>query len=451
MSETDAPRSWFSRVAPAKPGEWRALMLSFAYFFFLLACYYVLRPVRDEMGIRSGVGNLPWLFTATFVVNLLIAPLYATLVAWLRRGVFIPLIYAFLILNMLAFWVLLNAGIAPVATAIAFFVWITVFSVFAVSIFWSFMADLFVSEQAKRLYPAIAAGGSLGGVAGGATVTGLVTIVGAANLLLIAAGLLALALACAVGLDKLAARGVSGDAEAAIKSDQKTAASWQSRLWLILQPYLCGISAWVFLLSLANTFAYFIQASIISGADLSSDERTQVFGFIDLTANILIPLIQLTIGRFVLQKLGVGITLGAVTVVFAVGFVALAASPVVPVLAAFMIAQRTGQFALSNPARESLFTVVDRDSKYMAKNVIDNVVFRGGDVANAWLYNFLNMALGFGIPVIALVGAPIAALWLALSIALGRAQGRLAENQAEEAAQASPSLGPTVKPAHRGA
>jgi AAA family ATP:ADP antiporter len=433
------------------PGEWRALTLSFAYFFFLLACYYVLRPVRDEMGIRSGVGNLPWLFTATFVVNLLIAPLYATLVAWLRRGVFIPLIYAFLILNMLAFWVLLNAGIAPVATAIAFFVWITVFSVFAVSIFWSFMADLFVSEQAKRLYPTIAAGGSLGGVAGGATVTGLVTTVGAANLLLIAAGLLALALACAAGLDKLFARGASARAEPVLKSDQKTAASWKSRLELILQPYLCGISAWVFLLSLAGTFAYFIQASIISGADLSSDERTQVFGFIDMTANILIPLIQLTIGRFVLQKLGVGITLGVVTAVFAVGFVALAASPVVSVLVAFMIAQRTGQFALSNPARESLFTVVGRDSKYMAKNVIDNVVFRGGDVANAWLYNFLNIAMGFGIPVIALVGAPIAALWLALSIALGRAQARLAEHQADEATQAAPSLRSTVTAAHRGA
>lgn len=424
MPQTPANGLSLGRLVQVKPGEGRALLLSFAYFFCLLACYYVLRPVRDEMGIRSGVGNLPWLFTATFVVNLAIAPLYAGLVARLRRGVFILAVYGFLILNMLLFWALLNGGAATEAVAITFFVWITVFSVFAVSVFWSFMADLFGGEQSKRLYPTIAAGGSLGGVAGGATVTGLATLVGAANLLLIAALLLALALVCALALDGLAGE-ASTRRETAAESEQRVGGGLLAGFRTILtSPFVGGISLWVFLLSLAGTFAYFIQAAIVSDANLTSDQRTQVFGFMDMVANILVPLIQLTVGRLLLQKLGVGVTLSLVTVVFVAGFLALALAPILPVLIAFQIANRGATFGLSNPAREALWPVVDREDKYKAKNVVDNAVFRGGDVANAWLFNTLNAGLGLGLSAIALIGAPIAAGWLVLSLVLGRARDR---------------------------
>ncbi|MDR2837924.1 MAG: hypothetical protein LBV49_05040, partial [Azonexus sp.] len=230
---------------PAKPGERRALGFAFGYFFFVLACYYVLRPVRDEMGVRSGIRNLPWLFTATFFVTLAIAPIFAAVVARWQRKTFIPIVYGFLILDILAFWALLTLDIAAAATAMVFFVWLSVFNVFAVSVFWSFMADVFSSEQAKRLYPTIAAGGSLGGFAGSATVTGLAQLIGPANLLAAAAALLALALACAMSLEKSAA-----DVETPMHAAQATRAAQDERrlgggflaglTLLARSPYLAG-------------------------------------------------------------------------------------------------------------------------------------------------------------------------------------------------------------------
>lgn len=406
-----------------RPEETRALWLSFAYFFFVLATYYVLRPVRDEMGIRSGVGNLPWLFTATFVVNLIVAPIYAALVGWLKRSIFIPAVYGFLILNIVAFWSLLTGNIALAETAVVFFVWITVFSVFAVSVFWSFMADVFQSGQAKRLYPIIAAGGSLGGFAGSATVTGLAKVIGPANLLIVAAVLLSLALICAVLLE----REPIAQGPGAKKAEQAVGGGWLAGLITILRsPYLAGIALWVVMLGLANGFAYFMQAEVISNANLDSASRTQIFGAIDLATNILIPLLQLTVTGFLLQKLGVGPTLAGVAIVVGIGFLALAASPVLTVIIALQVALRASGFAISNPAREALWPVVDREEKYKAKNVVDNVVFRGSDVGTAWLFNALKASLGLGISAIALIGAAIAAAWLFLSLGLGRAQARKA-------------------------
>jgi AAA family ATP:ADP antiporter len=432
------------RAVDVRPGEGRALLLAFGYFFFVLATYYVLRPVRDEMGVRSGVRNLPWLFTGTFLVSLAIAPLYAGLVARLERRRFIPLIYGFLTLNILAFWALLTANVATGALAMTFFVWLSVFNVFAVSVFWSFMADLFASEQAKRLYPTIAAGGSRGGFAGSATVTGLARLVGPANLLMIAAVLLVLALACAMALDRAARRGEGVAAPAAKQKaeegERRVGGGWLEGLVVIFRsPYLGGVAIWVFALSLANTFAYNMQADIVGRSGLDSGARTQIFGAVDLAANLLQPIVQILVTRLVMQRLGVGVALSVITVVFCAGFLALGASPVLSVLIAFMIAQRTAQFAVSNPAREALFTVVSREDKYKAKNVIDNAVFRGADMGNAWLFNLLHSGMGFGLSTVAFIGAPIAAAWFALSLGLGRAQARrTADQQAALAAARSP-------------
>jgi AAA family ATP:ADP antiporter len=440
--------SRLGRSISVKPGEGRALLLSFGYFFFVLATYYVLRPVRDEMGVRSGVRNLPWLFTGTFLVSLAIAPLYAGLVARLERRRFIPLIYGFLTLNILAFWALLSGNVAAGVTAMTFFVWLSVFNVFAVSVFWSFMADVFASEQAKRLYPTIAAGGSLGGFAGSATVTSLARAVGPANLLLIAAVLLVLALACAMALDREARRGEGLAApvarQKAEEGERRVGGGWLEGLVVIFRsPYLAGIAVWVFALSLENTFAYNMQADIVGRAGLDTGARTQIFGAVDLAANLLQPIVQILVTRLMMQRLGVGITLSVIAVVFAGGFLALAGAPVLNVLIALMVAQRTAQFAVSNPAREALFTVVSREDKYKAKNVIDNAVFRGADVANAWLFNLLHSGAGFALSTIALIGAPIAAAWFLLSLALGRVQSRRTADQqaAAPSAQAAQPAG----------
>jgi AAA family ATP:ADP antiporter len=440
MSE-DAPRG-LARVVRARAGELRPVLLAFGYFFFVLACYYVLRPVRDEMGIRSGVRNLPWLFTGTFVASLIIAPIYAALVARLKRSRFIPLVYGFLIANILAFWALLTAGAYAAQTAIVFFVWITVFSVFAVSVFWSFMADLFNADQAKRLYPVIAAGGSLGGFAGSATVTGLAKVIGPANLLGVAALLLTLALACAMSLERQPL-GRTPDQEPGdstvggrfLQVDKAIGGGWLSGLATILKsPYIGGVALWVLLLSLANTFAYYMQAEVISAANLDSASRTQIFGAIDLATNILIPLIQLLVTGFLLRRIGVGATLAIVAAVAVLGFLSLAAMPLLAVVIAVQIAYRAGSFALSNPAREALWPVVDREQKYKAKNVVDNVVFRGGDVANAWIYNTLSAVAGLGVAAIAVIGAAVSAGWIALSLGLGRAQARKAQAISAEGA-----------------
>jgi ATP:ADP antiporter, AAA family len=423
LDKTQTPRG-LARWYQIGPGERRTLVLAFAYFFFLLASYYVLRPVRDEMAVRSGVRSIPWLFTATFVVSLAIAPIYGALVAKLRRGVFIPVVYGFLALNILAFWALLSGGIALDVAAMSFFVWLSVFNVFAVSVFWSFMADLVDLDQAKRLYPLIAAGGSLGGLAGSMMVTGLATVVGPANLLLVAAALLLVALALAFSLDNVSREaGASGKAPRTRR--EGTGGGWLAGVSEIVRsPYLAGIALWVFALSLAGTFAYNMQIDIVGRSGLDSAGRTQIFGTVDLATNILIPFIQLTIARAFLQRLGVGVTLAVVGLVFFIGFATLSAVPILAVLIGFQVAQRTGQFALSNPAREALFTVLDPEETYKAKNVIDNAVFRGSDVASAWLFNLLHSGVGLGLSALALIGAGAAAAWAGLSLALGQAQKR---------------------------
>src|SRR5688572_18626612 len=192
---------WLTRVVNVRPGEARALLWSFAYFFCLLAGYYVLRPLRDEMGIAGGVRNLPWLFTATFVVMLIVVPVFGAVVARLARHVFIPLVYHFFVANIAIFWMLLTLDVSAAHVARVFFVWISVFNLFAVSVFWSFMADLYASDQGKRLYGFIAAGGSAGALTGPALTVFFVERIGAANLLILALVLLEIAVLCATRLE----------------------------------------------------------------------------------------------------------------------------------------------------------------------------------------------------------------------------------------------------------
>lgn len=415
-----------TRLTGALPGERRPLVWSFLYFFFVLATYYILRPVRDEMGVRSGVGSLAYLYTYTFIATLVIAPVFAFLVTRMRRRVFVPVVYGFLVLNLLGFWAMLNFGIALDAAARAFFVWITVFAVFAVSVFWSFMADIWSPDQSRRLFTVIAAGGALGGFAGSATVTGLARVVGPANLLLIAAGLLVMAIVAAMSLGReTRVREPDGKKE-------RPKGGVLEGFWAILRsPYMAGIALWVFGLSLAGTFAYNIQADMMGRSGLESAERTQVFGFIDMTANILMPLLQLTLARVALRWLGVGLLLAVLSVVYAAGFIALSLMPLVTVLIVVQIASRATQFAFANPAREALWPVATVDEKYKAKNVVDNAVFRGSDVVNAWGFKSLHEGLGLAIPTIAMIGAPLMAAWFALSLWLGRARERRAPSATE--------------------
>jgi ATP:ADP antiporter, AAA family len=432
MKETVLHR-WLARAVAVRPGEVRAMCWSFAYFFCLLAGYYVLRPLRDEMGVAGGVRNLPWLFTATFIVMLAVVPVFGAMVARMPRRLFIPLVYHFFVANIAVFWLLLTLDIGKVHVARVFFVWISVFNLFAVSVFWSFMADLFTSEQGKRLFGFIAAGGSAGALLGPAVTVGLAVPLGPVNLLIVAALLLETAVLCARRLESAAPQleigtGTSTSVAPATQRDAADDAGlgggWLAGIAMVLRsPYLAGIALWVSLLSLAGTFLYFQQANIVAAASDDPAIRTRIFATIDLVVGILTIVVQfLATGRLI-TRYGAGPAAAFLPFVFCFGFLALALTPALWVVIAFQAIQRAANFAISNPAREVLFTVLAREEKYKAKNVIDIVVFRGMDAASGWLFAALRGA-GLELGAISLATIPLTASWLALALALGRAHER---------------------------
>jgi len=417
--ESSLARRALSRVVAVQPEEVRALTWSFAYFFCLLAGYYVLRPLRDEMGIAGGVRNLQWMFTATFVVMLAAVPLFGWVVATLPRRRFIPLVYHFFVVNIAIFWLLMTLGVSVPIVARVFFVWISVFNLFAVSVFWSFMADLYTSEQGKRLFGFIAAGGSAGALLGPAITVALAVPLGHVNLLIVAALLLELAVLCARRLEAVAPARQDAPRPAEGKG---LGGGWLAGLAMVLRsPYLAGIALWVLLLSIAGTFLYFQQANIVAAASDDPAVRTRIFATIDLVVGILTIIVQCLATGPLIARFGVGRAAAFLPLVFGVGFLVLAWTPALLVVIAFQALQRTANFAVSNPAREVLFTVLDREEKYKAKNVIDIVVFRGADAVAGWLFSALRGA-GLGLTAISLVAVPLCAAWLGLALALGRAQ-----------------------------
>jgi AAA family ATP:ADP antiporter len=435
MASVAAPPRWLARVVAVRPGEVQALLWSFAYFFCLLAGYYILRPLRDEMGIAGGVRNLQWLFTATFIVMLAAVPVFGAVVARLPRRRFIPLVYHFFAVNIAIFWLLLTFDVGKVYVARVFFVWISVFNLFAVSVFWSFMADLYASEQGKRLFGFIAAGGSAGALAGPAVTVSLAGPLGPVNLLILAALLLEAAVLCAQRLESAApavknetAKSSAEAAPAARSEAGGLGGGWLAGIAMVLRsPYLAGIALWVSLLSLAGTFLYFQQANIVAAASDDPAVRTRIFATIDFAIGILTIIVQCLATGKLIARFGVGPAAGFLPVVFGIGFAALALSPALAVVIAFQAIQRTANFALSNPAREVLFTAVERAEKYKAKNVIDIVVFRGADALSGWLFAALRAA-GLELSLISLATVPVAAGWLALALALGRAHELRARN-----------------------
>jgi ATP:ADP antiporter, AAA family len=409
------------RAMPATPQERAAALWSFAYFFTLLAGYYVLRPLRDQMGIAGGVRNLPWLFTATFVSLLVAQPLYGALVARLPRVRFIPIVYHFFVANLLLFWGLLTSGVGEVVVARVFFVWVSVFNLFAVAVFWSFMADLFTAEQGKRLFGFIGAGGTAGALFGPLITIGLSVPLGAVNLLIAAALFLEGAVFCVHRLERVVVAPTSVD----LKREGLGGSAFAALPELIRSPYLMGVAAWVSLLSFGATIAYFAQANIVSASVHGAAAQTRLFASIDLAVGLLSLATQVFFTGKVLRRFGTGIAAGALPAVYVVGFAALAIAPSLSVVVALQVAQRWMNFAVANPARQIFFTVVGREEKYKAKNLIDVVVYRGSDALYGWVYDTLQ-ALGLKLGAIALCALPFMAAWFVLSTALGQKQERLA-------------------------
>ncbi|HEX6068383.1 MAG TPA: MFS transporter [Longimicrobiaceae bacterium] len=469
------------RAVDVRKGEMAALVWSCAYFFLVLTAYYILRPIRDEMGVQGGVENLAWLFTGTLVGMLLLHPLYTSLVGRMPRTRFVPFTYRFFILNLVAFFLLFRFSEAAHAVWIGrvFFIWVSVFNLFVVSVFWSFMTDLYRPSQSKRLFGIVAVGGTLGAMLGSSITSALAEPLGPINLLLVSALFLEIAARAAMALDReegaltaaaLAEPDQDEDADRGApatslpaeprageprESETRTAERQGSKVIggdalegirnVMRSPYLLGIAALMLFFTISATFLYFQQAALTDvffGED--SARRTRFFANIDLIVNALTLVAQVFLTGRMLRWLGVGMSLAFLPLVSVIGFGVLAVAPILGVLVVLQVLRRAGNYAIQRPAREVLYTVMSRTDKYKAKNFNDTFVYRVGDQVGAWSYTFVSW-LGMGIAGLSFLMVPFSAVWLVLALWLGtryrkiQAEGRVAADAPRAARATTPS------------
>jgi AAA family ATP:ADP antiporter len=422
-----------SRFIDVRPAELRALGWAWLYIFSVLFSYYMLRPIRDEMGVAGGVENLPWLFTGTLLGMIAVNPPFAALVSRLPRTKFIAVSYRFFLANLLLFAVLLH--IAPAEQNIwigrVFFIWVSIFNLFVVSVFWGLIVDVFNAEQGKRLFGFIAAGATLGGIVGSSLTAALAKQVPAPYLLLGSALLLEAAVLCVRRLSRLSdalQRRPSAGSDAAIGGSVLSGLRHA-----LASPYLIQVSVYILLFAVTSTFLYFQQAEIARQSFADRGARTAFFARVDLWVNILTLGAQLFLTARMLHWAGVAITLAVLPLVSMIGFGTLALMPTIAVLIAYLVIRRAGNFAFARPTREVLFTVVPREDKYKAKSFIDTVIYRLGDQVGAWSYAGLGL-LGMAMPGIAMVAVPLSLIWLINAVWLGRRQNSLELRQAAEPA-----------------
>lgn len=416
------------RTFGIRPEEFGPVAYGFLLFFLLFAGYFMLRPVRETMGIAGGVDNLQWLFTATFVCTLIALPLFGWLATRVRRRRILPWTYGFFATNLVVFAIGFLADPENIWYARTFYVWLSVFNLLAISVAWSVLVDLFTTQQSKRLFALMAAGASLGGLTGPILGTLLVGVIGHAGLLLLSAGLLVAAIGASQALQHWRDRQPVRPEETLARSRPLGGSPFAGASAVLRSPYLLGIAAFVLLLATVTTFLYFEQARLVEENFPNRVDQTRVFGIIDTTVQTLSILAQIFITGHIARRLGIGILLVAVPVIVAGGFLWLALAPVFAVFAVVMVVRRAGEYAFVRPGREMLYTVVPAEAKYKAKNFIDTVVYRGADAASAWTKAFIDV-IAQQPAVAAVIGAGIALVWGGTGAALARRQVLLSREQ----------------------
>jgi len=432
--------AWITRLVNVKPDELEYLIWSFIYFFSLLCSYYIIRPIRDEMGIAGGIENLHWLFTGTFVSMLAAVPLFGWIASRYPRKSFVPLVYYFFIANLLLFFFLFRSSLTHAYVARAFFIWVSVYNLFVVSVFWSFMADIYSDSQAKRLFGFIAAGGTTGALIGPALTGNLVIFLGPTNLLPLSAILLLVSVFCIRRLISIRHQSVPTlrDSISETKQDQDEDSDEKAmggsivaafRL-VISSPYLLGVCLLIFLFTTLATFLYLQQAQIVRDSFGDPSRRTAVFAAIDFGVNILAVTIQVFLTGRIVKRFGLSWTLALIPVLLGLGFFMLGLAPLLIVVIIVQVFRRSGNYAIMRPSREMLFTVLNKEEKYKAKNFIDTVIYRGGDAVSAWIYTALS-GLGLSLSAIAFIAVPLSGIWALVSYMLGNKREKLAGKNSE--------------------
>ena len=430
---TDSRRdSGFARFIKAttkvESNELTATLLSFVFVFVLMSAYFILRPVRDSLSSDWTDEQLSWLWTSTFFFSLIAVVIYGAVISRIRFRVIVPSVYAFFAATFVGFYVLGTAFEDNDLVNRAYYVWLSVFSLYHLSVFWTFMSGLYNKEQAKRLFSIIAMGASAGAIVGPAIPAFFADNIGNLNLLLIAAVMLLVPIPIILKLESLRISDLGNeDVQADLARDKKLGGNPFSGIkTFVSNPYLLAIGLFILLYVVMNTFIYFELRKMMG--DFDREVRTQIWASIDLAVNSLAFLTALFATGRLATRVGMPATLALVPAFMIGGWVVVALSPVLAVLAGLQIVRRAGNYAITRPGREMLFTAVDAETRFKAKPVIDVVVYRGGDVLTAWLYTALTATLGLGLAGVAAISAVIAAVWAGAGIFLGRAYDRGDEN-----------------------
>src|SRR5207253_5555544 len=433
----------FSKIVDVKPSERRALWLGFIFFFVVLAGYYVIRPVRDNIG-ATYFENLWWMFTVVLVTMIFANALFSAIVSRMSRRRFIPIAYRFFILNLIIFFVLMQympPGKQPWVDG-CFFVWVSVFNLFATAVFWGFMTDLFTTEQGKRLFGFIAVGGSLGGILGPIITASLVHYISTGFLLLICAAMLEVAAQSVRLFPAEFRRGNTRPGDDAAAAEKPIGGKfWDGVTHICKSPYLFGLFLFILLYTLTSTWTYFQQSELTKVGSVDKAARTALFAKLDLSVNTLTLLLQIFLTGRLMKFLGVTVTLLFMPVLSLFGFAAMGLVPVLAVLAIFQVARRASTFAFMRPAREVLFTVLRREDKYKAKSFIDTFGYRCGDQFGAWSYGGMQ-ALGLSLSAISYIAVPVVACWCALGVWLGRKQRLFVEAKRDRTTSVSDIAAP---------
>jgi len=417
---------FLQRFLNVRRGEVAPLLVSALYFCCVLIAIGVMRPARDAIGMRGGLDNIKWLFIGTAVVTLLVNPIFGWLVSRFRRIVFIAVTYLFFAASLVGFYLLIETAPEAVGEVSGriFYVWFSVFNVFATMVFWALMADRFSLEQGKRLFGAIAVGGTIGAIVGPALASMLARPIGAPAMLLISASFLCIAVGAAWLLTRLQREVKADAAQASAASIDRAViggSAWQGIGRVVQSRYLSGISLYVLLMTVMATFIYFTRLQMVAALVQDTDARAAVLARIDTLSQSATFVLQLFVTGHLIKRFGVAVALAVLPVVAALGFLGLAIASSIAMLVVLDASFRAIQRAITRPARETLFTVVSREDKYKSKAVTDTFVYRGGDLLGAWTQDGLGHA-GWGLIGLASAVVPLAAVWGVLGLWLARRQ-----------------------------